>query len=381
MKIIQTIPTLSVLAGGPSQSTYEVVKGIHDLETDIDLVSLAPKSQNGKTTGNGEEWIKVLPNDFQTVFGFSKNIKNYLENSNYDIYHTNGLWLYTNHVTAQIANQKNKPFVITTRGMLYPDALARSAWKKWLVRKLWFDNDILNATCIHATCQQEVECIRQFGYKGPIANVGNVVEVPEFATIATKKLQGKKIIGYLGRLHQRKNVHGILQALSICPKEIKDNIVFQIMGGGDENYEKFLHQEVSRLGLEKQVEFLGFVTGEEKYRRLRDLSALFVPSDFENFGMIIPEALISGTPVMASLNTPWQSLNENSCGWWIDRTTENISEVICKVCQLSESEILEMGKRGRKLVLENFTSEVISKKMLQLYTWIYSGGVKPDFVE
>ncbi len=380
MRILQTISSLSTLAGGPSRSTYELVKGVRNLGVDIHLLTINPTNPNERVTGQGEEWIHAVDNDSKTVFGFSKNFRQVLEFSDFDIYQTNGLWVYPNHITSNLANRKGRPYIITPRGMLYPEALQRSAWKKWLVRKLWFDKEIFNATCIHATCQQEAEHIRSFGYKGPIANIGNVVEIPEFASLSTSKPGGKKIIGYLGRLHQRKNVHGILQALANCPKSVRDNFVFQIMGKGDEAYESFLHQEVERLKLTKNVEFVGFVNGEEKYRRLRDLSALFVPSDFENFGMIIPEALISGTPVMASLQTPWELLNSTNSGWWIDRSIDNISDIICKLDKMSESEILEMGARGRKMILENFTSEIIAKKMLLLYSWILNGGDKPEFV-
>ena len=50
--------------------------------------------------------------------------------------------------------------------------------------------------------------------------------------------------------------------------------------------------------------------GREKYERLANIWTLFVPSAQENFGMIVPEALICGTPVYASLGTPWGELND-----------------------------------------------------------------------
>ena len=72
----------------------------------------------------------------------------------------------------------------------------------------------------------------------------------------------------------------------------------------------------------------------------------FVPSDFENFGMIVTEALSVGTPVMASLGTPWEELNTIGCGWWIDRTPENIAQVMRQVMEMSIPELLAMGERG-----------------------------------
>jgi glycosyltransferase involved in cell wall biosynthesis len=56
------------------------------------------------------------------------------------------------------------------------------------------------------------------------------------------------------------------------------------------------------------------LTGEAKENTLNSLSYLVVPSDFENFGMIIPEALIKGIPVIASKGTTWEELNTHHCG-------------------------------------------------------------------
>lgn len=46
--------------------------------------------------------------------------------------------------------------------------------------KLWFDRDIRLASCMHATCEVEYNHIRDFGYKGPVAIIGNPVNVPPF---------------------------------------------------------------------------------------------------------------------------------------------------------------------------------------------------------
>ena len=84
--------------------------------------------------------------------------------------------------------------------MLYPEALARSARKKWPLRKLWFDRDIREAGCIHATCQDEMKHLRTLGYKGPIALIGNPVCVPpctsEFIGYRNHKPDGLIKLGF-----------------------------------------------------------------------------------------------------------------------------------------------------------------------------------------
>ena len=92
-----------------------------------------------------------------------------------------------------------------------------------------------------------------------------------------------------------------------------------------------------------------------------------MPSDFENFGMIVTEALSVGTPVMASLGTPWEELNTEQCGWWVDRSVESVAEVMREVLAMPVEQLLDMGKRGRRLVAEKYEASRVARRMLGLY--------------
>lgn len=316
MKILQTIAGFGAKSGGTSTCTYDLVTALNQLNCQTDILTLEPNDPTDRLMGVGEQWIKALPYDGKTPFGYSHNIVHYLITIDYDLYHTNGLWMYCNHITASIARKKGKPYVITPHGMLYPQALARSAWKKKLMMHLCFDKDIREANCIHATCMQEMKYYRDLGYKNPVAVIANPMPLPDYID-DIKPERSKKRIGFLGRLHPRKNVKGLIEAWASLGKATQ-NAELYIMGKGDESYEAYLRELVTTLGLTNVV-FAGFVNGREKFEKLATLTALFVPSDFENFGMIITEALIVKTPVMASLGTPWEELNTRHCGWWVNR--------------------------------------------------------------
>jgi glycosyltransferase involved in cell wall biosynthesis len=105
-----------------------------------------------------------------------------------------------------------------------------------------------------------------------------------------------------------------------------------------------------------------------------------VPSDFENFGMIIPEALICGIPVIASKGTPWKELKTHNCGWWVDNDVNTLADIVQRAINLPEETRQEMGKRGQELIKNNYSVEVVSKKMIQLYNWILNYVEKPEFV-
>lgn len=382
MKILQTIASFGAKSGGTSTCTYDLMKALQENKCNADILTPDTKSTTDTLMGEGEEWIKVVNNDNLTPYGYSKNIKNFLVSSDYDIYHTNGLWMHCNHITCAIARKKGKPYIITPHGMLYPDALKRSYWKKWPLIKLFFEKDIKQAACLHATCTQEMENIRAYGYNGPVAIIGNPANIPPYIDELKGRNKEKKenVFGFLGRLHPRKKVENLLYGIAGCTHEKRGQIRLVIMGKGDEQYEQFLRKEVERLALTANVEFKGFINGREKFEQLSQLDALFVPSDFENFGMIVTEALACKTPVFASLGTPWEELNRRECGWWMDRTPENISNVMSQIVDMPSEEIDAMGERGRKLVEEKFTATSVAKQMKELYEWIYTGKDKPSFV-
>ena len=239
--------------------------------------------------------------------------------------------------------------------------------------KLWFNKDIREANCLHATCQQEAEYCRLFGYKGPIAVIPNAVVFPKGVDIKEslyRDQRGRRQIGFLGRLHPIKKVENIIYAIAKLSDELKSQLSFQIMGKYDDDYEQWLKDEVNRLHLEDCVDFVGFVSGKEKYDRLSKLAALMVPSAQENFGMIVPEALICGTPVYASLGTPWEELNTEHCGWCVEVGVEPLVTALKKFVQCSDESLEAMGKKGRKLVEDKYTSEAVASQFIEMYNRI-----------
>ncbi len=104
-----------------------------------------------------------------------------------------------------------------------------------------------------------------------------------------------------------------------------------------------------------------------------------VPSTQENFGMIVPEALICGTPVYASLGTPWGELNECQCGWWKDNEPETIAKVMLEILSMSEAEVVAMGARGRKLMEEEYEQHKVAGMMNDLYRWVVGKCAQTGF--
>ena len=145
------------------------------------------------------------------------------------------------------------------------------------------------------------------------------------------KLQGKKVLGYVGRVSMEKNIFETLEFISHIKSEIP-NLVFMIVGVGDAL--KALKKEIKKLDLEDNVIFVGQVDNE-KLKYYYSLFDVFVTaSNFETQGLTYFEAAISGTLILARNDKALEGIFEdgknayiyNDFDQWVNRIEKALFE-------------------------------------------------------
>lgn len=377
MKILQTIHCLDKSWGGPSTCTYQLVKGLNEIGTSTDIFSLASHSE-GDRIGD-DSFIKYVADDTKTPLRISSNYREFLSKNGrcYDIIHANTIWLWTTHSAVSFANSQRKPLVLSPHGMLYSEALKVSKWKKKIILPLFQLKDLKNADVLHATSIAELNAIRKFGLTNPVAVVPNGLYIGILPKMRTKENQIRHF-GFVGRINPIKNIDILLQAWNLLGTKTSD-CKLSIIGIEDINYEQQLRSYVTIHKL-TNVKFVGFLSGDRLSEAINNLDYLVLPSKSENFGMVVPEALINGVPVIASRGTPWEELKQRKCGWWLDCSTDELSQTLLEAINLEESKRKEMGARGQKLVCEKYTIRSVALQMTSLYQWLLHDTDKPVFV-
>jgi glycosyltransferase involved in cell wall biosynthesis len=113
------------------------------------------------------------------------------------------------------------------------------------------------------------------------------------------KIQNSKFILFIGRLEERKNIIGIIQAFEILKEQYKISYKLVLAGRSGYGYEKIKNQ-MSNVNCRNDIIELGFVNEKEKWELLKTADVFVFPTFYEGFGLPILEAQSVGVPVVAS---------------------------------------------------------------------------------
>jgi glycosyltransferase involved in cell wall biosynthesis len=291
--------------------------------------------------------------------------------------HNHALWSPANHSAARLAAGMGMPLVTTPHGSLTRWAFGHKSWKKKWAWELYQKRDLELSKVVHVTAQEEAEDLRALGFEGPLALIPIGVDLPPWEVDPRTSSKEIRTALFFSRIHPKKGLLNLVEAWAAArPKGWR----MRIVGPDESGHRQEVEKAVGEKGLEKEFVFEGPVYGDAKWEVYRDADLFILPTFSENFGIVVPEALACGVPVITTEGTPWKELNERACGWWIPLGVETLAQALRKALNLSDVERRQMGIRGRRLVEEKYTWSVSAKSMKALYAWILDGGTPPSFM-
>ena len=292
-----------------------------------------------------------------------------------DIVDVQGIWTYPSLANLRHARRTGTPYLVTPRGMLDPWARRNSAWKKKIAGTLFEQAHLKGACALRATAEMEAQYFRDMGLTNPIAVVPNGLTLPDLAPRSDRDLRS---ILFLSRIHPKKGVDFLLQAWATLQAEFPDWEI--VIAGIDENgHEADLKALTRNLGLSR-VRFVGEAHGDAKQKLYRDADLFVLPTHAENFGLVVAEALAQETPVITTRNAPWQGLESEACGWWIDLDQGLLTDTLRQALSRPAQDLAAMGRRGRAWVQRDFAMSQVAEKMREVYLWAARRGARPEYV-
>jgi glycosyltransferase involved in cell wall biosynthesis len=298
--------------------------------------------------------------------------------------HIHGVWETHCMMAASLARESKRPYVISVHGMLEDWAIRFKRIKKALYAALVEIRRMQRAACLRALSLDEVDDYRRLGLTNPIAIIPNGTDIYPGATPGPfrdmhPELNGKRIVLFLGRLHQKKGLPLLLQAWESISRKA-DDVHLVIAGPDPEGMWPALEKLIEDRQLQASVTYVGMLAGEQKWSALAAASLFVLPSYSEGFSIAVLEALAMGVPVVVTTQCHIPEVAIQDCGWVIQPAVGPLEQAMDDFLSFSQEEAELIGKRGRDLVRTRFHTSVVGNQMAQLYDWL-QGGDKPSSVE
>ena len=278
-----------------------------------------------------------------------------------DLVHLHGLWQTIPFLGYFFSKIKKIKYVLSPHGMLMPYAVKQKRFKKKLALLLFQRKIIKDAKTVITASSLETLAIRNFNSNIPTECIPHGIKAPK--RITKNNISKNKIALFLGRIHPTK---GIKELLEIWCKLNPPNWGLIISGTcDDEHY--FAKLKKIAAGNKKNVFFHGPAFGREKEKLFKRADLFILPTKTENFGITILEAMTYKVPVITTKNAPWKIIKDNSIGWWIPDSENELKNAILEATSMNINTLRKMGKDANDLIKERYSWEEISLKYLELY--------------
>ncbi|MFP4005728.1 MAG: glycosyltransferase family 4 protein [Candidatus Hadarchaeia archaeon] len=345
--------------------------------------------------------VEVITQDFSSTFSFADNvevedgirvrrlsgitlpfskvyfhpelpfkIKELFKDEDYDVVHTHHFFTLLSVLATAVADRmypRRKCIVATNHtyhkrldSLFFKIPKYISSFSGKSADRIFVGSDAA-AKLVEEACDREK--IRKVGYGVPLKEFN-----PKKGSDAIREELGIDsgfLIIYVGRFGKRKGVEYLLKALSMVGGDMGD-FKLVIVGGGpmEDKYRSIIRNR----SLEDEVKIMGYIDREnlQKFYASSDL-AVFPSVRDESFGRVIPEAMASGTPYIATGIPGFDEVHKEGAGRLVPPAdAKTLSEAILAI--ESDKELRDrMSKKARKEAEKYFDWNVIVDRILEVY--------------
>jgi glycosyltransferase involved in cell wall biosynthesis len=383
MKILQIVPSVSLVYGGPSQMVLGLSAALVRAGAAVTIVTTDANGDMGQAPLDVPLATPIEQDGYRIIYfrcspfrryKFSTKLLQWLGQHahEYDVAHIHALFSPISSMAATIARQQGLPYVLRPLGTLDPADLQKKRQLKQLYAAALEKRNLAGAAAVHFTTAQEAKISERFGVetKDWVFPLG--VMLPETQNTSLRDRYNipadRTIVLFMSRIDRKKGLDLLIPALERLVAEGK-SFEFVLAGGNPQEpeYEAEIKRQIAASSLADRSHVIGFVAGGDKTAWLKTADVSVLPSYYENFGIAVAEAMAVGTPVVISDQVHiWEDVQQAEAGWVCQCNVESLTTSLRE--SLKDSvERKYRGIKAQELTLAKYSWDAIAPQMVQAY--------------
>ncbi len=382
MRILHVVASLGLRQGGVSVSVRALCEGLAQLghevrvvttRRDHDLAVDGPADARLAAAGVSVQYLPVHPWRWlgeRCAYspGLIQALRTTLPTT--DVAHLHGIWQYPTAAAAAACRRQRVPYVVSPCGALDPPAFRTRPWLKWAYGWLVERRTLARAAAWHFTSALEQRRAATFG----VRRRGVVIPCPlppappappgVFRT-RHPETRDRPLLLFLGRLHRKKRLDLVVEAFLQLARRRQD--IHLVVAGPDEGEGAPARRRLAEAGAQDRVTILELLVDSEKTAAFQDSTVFLLPSDDENFGLTVAEAMAAGVPVLVSPHVGLaESVAAAGAGLVVDGDAAVWAAAIERLLD-APAQRQAMGDAGRRFAAGHLRPETVAGAMAEAY--------------
>ena len=303
-------------------------------------------------------------------WGIKNLVKKLYRDFKFDLIHAH-VTLPDGYTAMELAQDLDIPFVVTIHGADLYITIKKNTGCLYALKQVFKRADRI----ILVSNELKKILSNYFEVSDKLLVIGNGIPINKIYTCkdnidpSNNKNKGFMLLS-VSCLIERKGIDYNLRALSKLINKYPE-LRYIIVGDGIEKDK--LRELAKELGVYERVEFTGMLSHDDVLKYMKEADIFSLPSWNEAFGVVYIEAMACGKPVIGCEGEGLKDFVRNfETGLLVKpKDVDSLAEAM-DFLLTNPDKAKEIGERGRKLVLDNYTWEKNAEKTIRVYQEVLS---------
>lgn len=355
IKALNLVNSMDLTQGGPPEVIRNLKKSLNKDKKIISVLCL--------------DRLKILM-ILKFIF-FKKTKKKFLKFLNkYDIIHAHTIWSFKVALLAFFANSLGIKVIFSSHGYLDDWSMTHSVLKKKFFYILILKRLFLRSNIFFSNLGEYQDSKTKFSFADKFV-IPNGINLSIFNQTYEKEIFQKKKIIYFGRIHEKKGIEILLQAIKELPESFFEKYIFEITGPGESDYTLKINRMIKNFGIDNYVTMLLPKKGKEKIEYLLNADVFVLPSYEEGDSIALKEAMSAKNAVIISEQCRLDLVEKENAGFIIKTEKDSLKNALLR---LKDHNLEMMGNNSKNIIKKYFDNDYCAKRVLRIYEDIHTGS-------